>query len=362
MFSFFAKQKPALGLDISDSSLRMMELVAEGSGLFPHAYAEQPLPKGVVAEGEIKNAAKVSELIERAWRHPNAGRFTTPYVALSVPESKSFVRVISVMRMSAEEAATAVPLEAEQYVPISADQAYLDFRILPENNESSDKMKVLITAAPRSLVESYVTVIKGGGLKPAAVEVESEAVARCLIEQQSEPTLITDISTTRTSLIIYDQQSLQFTSSIPVAGNAFTSQIAQTFTLSFEEAEKLKLQSGLDSRRDQGKLRESLQSQLRSLSDAIRNAINFYREHSEGSRLVTRILLTGGGSRIRGLEQYLAQEIGAIGGKVLSVTIGDPWVNVLGKPLKRVPPIPKGTSVSFSTAIGLALRGVELSM
>lgn len=362
MFSFFAKQKPALGLDISDSSLRMMELTAEGSGFFPHAYAELPLPKGVVAEGEVKNALKVAELIERAWRHPNAGRFTTPYVALSVPESKSFVRVISVMRMSAEEAAAAVPLEAEQYVPVAADQTYLDFRILPEKNESSDKMKVLITAAPKSLVEQYVAVVKDAGLKPAAVEVESEAVARCLVEKLSEPTLIADISTTRTSLIIYDQQSLQFTSSIPVAGNAFTAQIAQSFTLSFEEAEKLKLQSGLDSRRDQGKLRESLQSQLRALVDAIRNAINFYREHSEGNRLVVRVLLTGGGSRIRGLEQYLSQEIGVVGGKPVNVEIGDPWVNVLGKPLKRVPPIPKGTSVSFSTAIGLALRGIEIAL
>ena len=366
MFSFFTKQKPAIGLDISDSSVRMMQLSPSANGLFPNTYSQVILPRGVVSDGEIKGAEKLAESIKQAYNRPLSGHFDTTYAILSVPESKSFVRVISVPRMSQEEAREAVPYEAEQYIPITNEQAYLDFRILPDKankDEDSDKMRVLITATPHALIDQYVSSVKNAGLRPLAVEVESEAIARCLVEESllQQPVLTIDISSSRTSIIIHDLGSLQFTSSLPVAGNTFTTRISQCLTISMEEAEKYKIQAGLDPRKDQGKLRDCLAPQVQSLVEAISNAINFYKEHSEGSRQVSRVFLTGGGSRIRGLDQFISQLL-SVGtdNKKISVSEGDPWINVLGKPVKRVPPIPKGDSISFTTAIGLALRGADI--
>lgn len=365
MFSFFSKQKTAFGLDLSKTALRMMQLERYGKQFFPNAFTEVRIPDGYIHEEVIQNLDGLAKLIEFHFKHPSFGVFRTPYVVLSVPEAKSFVRVITVPKMSEQEAAEAVPFEAEQYIPVSGDQVYLDYRILSEPRVyEQNKMRVIITATPKTLVDNYLQVIKMARLKPVAVEVESEAVARALISapNQKEPSLILDIDTYHTSLIIYDLGSLQFTSSIPIAGNAFTNQIAQTLTISPEEAEKVKKQIGLLSQKDGGKVRAALLPLVESLVEAIMNTINFYQQHSENSREIKRIFLCGGGSKLKGLLDQLNQRLGARSSQQSSrfVQIGDPWINVLEKPLKKVPPISKADSISFTTVIGLALRGIEM--
>lgn len=342
----------------------MMQLDVLGEWFFPVAFSDVKLPQGLIHDDQIQNAEGLARLITQSKNHPAFGRLDSPYVVFSVPEAKSFVRVISVPKMTEQEALEAVPFEAEQYIPMSSDQVYLDFKILPpRQNAEADKMKVIICATPKTLVDAYVGVIKLAGLKPVAIEVESEAVARALVDKKfdSEPTLVLDMDTFHTSLIIYDFGTLQFTSSLPVAGNSLTSQIAQKLTVSADEAEKMKRQVGLLSAKDGGKARESLVPLLNSLVEAIVNTINFYREHSEGSREIRRILLCGGASKLRGLTEYLNQQINKneIGKISRLVQLGDPWVNVLQKPFVKVPPISKNDSAGFATVVGLALRGAN---
>lgn len=364
MFSFIPKQKSAFGLDISGTTVRLMELGNMGKGFFPTAFSEAALPKGVIQDDLIVNHEAVGDLIAQTRHHPTFGQFSSPYVVLSVPESKSFVRVITVPKMSEKEAEEAVPFEAEQYIPLTADQVYLDFRIVSGRRDpSSDKMRVMIVATPKNVVDNYLKAVKKAGLKPVAIEVESEAVARCLVsyDKNSSPTLIVDMSALRTNLIIADIGSVQFTSSLPVAGNSFTAKIAEHLSVSAEEAEKLKLQRGLVPAQDGGKVRAAVLPLLNSLIEAVENTINFYHEHSEGSREIGRIILCGGGSKLRGLGEYVA---GGLAPSVAAarlpgfVQVGDPWINVLEHPIKKVPPISKADSVSYTTVIGLALRGI----
>jgi len=365
MFSFFLKQKIALGLDISETALRLMQLKSSGSAFYPSAFVDVTLPKGLVAEDRIGDTKKLAEIISRALRKPALGTFESSYVVLSLPESKSFVRVISVPKMTEQEAAEAVPFEAEQYIPIDADQVYLDFHLVPEPSRADgNKMKVVICATPKNLVKNYVEAIKLAKLKPVAAELESEAVARALInpENQNTPTLIIDSSATRTNLIIFDQGTLQFTSSLPIGGNSFSAQLSQSLTVSFEEAEKLKRQMGLQTGREATKVSGALQPLLRSLEEAVINTMNFYREHSDGNREISNILLSGGACKIKGLAEYLSRQLqGAPGARAkLAVSSGDPWVNVIERPMKKIPPISKLDSMSFTTVIGLALRGVKM--
>ena len=366
MLSFFSKQKSAIGLDISETTLRILQLQETKGELFPLAFSEQNLKKGIIDDGNVKNIEELSKIISRALKRPAYGRFDSQYTVLSVPDSKSFVRVITVPKMSEEEAREAVPLEAEQYIPISIDQVYLDFKILqPTGGEARDnKMKVVIIATPITLADGYVEAVKLSKLKPVGLEVESASVARCLIDENrnSQAILILDISASRSNLIIYDQGSLQFTSSLPVAGNNFTSQIAQQLTLSAEEAEKIKKQSGLSGQRDGKRISRILEPVLKSLVEATKNTLNFYREHSESSRNIEKVLLSGGGSKLKGLKEYLNSQLKnpeSLGSSDF-VSMGDPWINVLDPRGGKVPPISKIDSVSFSTAIGLALRGLDL--
>lgn len=365
MFSFFLKQKTAFGLDVSEFSLRAMQLQRMGSAAFPKAFCYAKMPKGLITDDKITNPGHLAEFIKKCLADPQVGQIDTPYVVFSVPESKSFVRVITVPKMSAEEAKEAVPLEAEQYIPMAAEQVYLDFKIVPAGaNQSPDKMKVVICATPRDLVDSYVEAIKLARLKPVAAEVESEAVARSLVDREdsNEPTMILDVGYRRSNLVIFDQGTLQFTSSLPIGSETFTSQIAQSLTVTLEEAEKLKRQYGLLTVKDGGKIRKSLQSLLNSMIEAIKNTLNFYKEHSDGSRKIARILLAGGGGQLKGLAEFLSQELRTDQTKYpsLEIKMGDPWVNALERPLKKIPPISKIDSVGFSTVIGLALRGLDM--
>jgi len=366
MFSFFSKQKPAFGLDISSSTLRIMQLERTDNGFFPSAFSDAKLPKGLVSEERIQNPEGLAKILRHHLKQPVFGRFAGQYVVFSVPEAKSFVRVIRVPKMSEEDAQEAVPFEAEQYIPLPIEQVYLDFKILSNSSEdsASDKMQVVIVAAPKTIVDSYIDVINQVKLKPVAAEVESEAIVRALISEQDqkEATLVVDLSAAHTSLVIFDKGMLRFTSSLPIAGNSLTSQISQKLTINFEEAEKLKLQVGLHARKDKGRVRSILLPQLESIVEAINNTVNFYKEHSEGQRQIGRILLCGGGSRLKGLVEYLNQELPKRNAMFSSkvVRIGDPWVNVLGRPVKKVPPLSKFDSLTFTTAIGLALRGVQM--
>lgn len=365
MPSQFLKQKSAFGLELSESSLRVMQLRHTRDGIFPSSFSQVPTPKGIVSEGKIINPEKAGELIRETLKKPMYGQIETPYVVLSVPESKSFVRVISVLRMSDEEAKEAVPLEAEQYIPMSAEQVYLDFQIVPGRiAKDPEKMKVVICATPKDLIEGYVNAAKLAKLRPVAVEVESQAVVRSLIDFKapSKPTLILDIGSLGTNLIIFDQGALQFTSSLPVGGNSFTGQISQSLTVSAEEAEKLKRQFGLVSSRDGGRIKKLLSPVLNSLTEAVKNTMNFYFEHSDGNRKIALMLLSGGGSQVKGLTEFLQAELkfGQDKSPAPAVGMGDPWINVLSRPLKKIPPISKTDSLSFSTVIGLALRGLDM--
>jgi len=363
MFPLFSKQKPIFGLEITNSTLRLMQLQQEQGSFYTSAFAKKDLPKGVVNDSQVLNPGKLADIITKAMKSPDFGKFEGQFAVASVPESKSFVRVISLPKMSEAEAKEAVPFEAEQYIPVSIDQVYLDFLILPKKSTSDGKMNALISATPKNIVDSYVEVLKQAKIKPLAMEVESEAIARCLIpeKKRNEPTLIVDIGHTQTSIIIYDEKTLQFTSSVPVAGASFTSQIAQKLSISQDEAEKLKVQVGIDLRKDERNLRQILEPQIHSIIEAINNAINFYKEHSTGSREVKTVYLSGGGSRLRSLPEYMDTELRKMRGTTIGrmVSIGDPWVNVFSGKMKKVPPISKSDSITFATVIGLALRGFE---
>ena len=261
-------------------------------------------------------------------------------------------------RMSEEEAREAVPFEAEQYIPMPVGAVYLDWVILGGGDKGNrgdmgdqGKMTVLITAAPKEYVDDYVAILKEAGLKPLALEVESQATARSLVSDAhaKESVLIADIDTVRTSLIIYDKGVLEFTSSLPIAGNAFTEAIAKAQTLDTATAEKMKREVGLG---EKAEVRKALLPVLNSLMDEIKNTVHFHEEHAASK--ITRLLLAGGSSKLLHLPSFLQEKLADTG---IKVELGNPWNKVL--PRGATPPLSREDSLSYATAIGLALRELE---
>ncbi len=356
--SLFGNNKiKAFGLDISDTSIKVMQLEKSGAKIVPTAFGGVPLPDKVIANHLIVSEEKLAEAIKRAV--DKARKISTKYVICSIPEAKSFVRTLNIPKMSDKEIEGAIPYELEQDIPIPVDQVYLDWQIL---HDSSDKMEILVTAATRDYVDSLVNALKMVNLVPVAMELESQATARAIIgkDDEQKTVLIADIATQQTSFIIVDNGVIQYTSSVPIAGNAFTDSIARNLGLPKGEAEKLKRTTGLTSEAKAGKVRASILPILDNIIDEIKNVVRFFEDHDTNQRKIQNIILCGGSAGLMGVTDYISARInlGSTKGSI-QVDLGNPWVNLNGYTMKT-----DGTKsdeiLGYSTVAGLALRGTGL--
>jgi type IV pilus assembly protein PilM len=359
---FLSLKPKAFGLDISDLSLKFLMLKEKGKKIKVISFGESLIEPGIIEQGEIKEEEKLAGIIKETTK-----RMKTKYVVASLPEEKAFLQVIKMPMMSKEDLKSAIVFEAENYIPLPISEVYLDCEIVPPVYNHLKHLDVLLAAVPKKVVDSYLRVLKKAGLKPIAFEIESLALARALIENQTTtyPVLIIDLGATRTSFIIFAGKSVIFTTSIPVSGIHFTELIAKNLKISFEEAEKLKILHGLKEglkiklgekttlEKVKGKIFEALIPALVDLVQQIKKYIDYYQAHAylsglppDGKR-IHRVILSGGGAGLKGLKEFLELEL------KISVEIGNPWINV-----GEVKNFPKEKSLNFATAIGLALRGI----
>lgn len=350
MPSFFKKSRSAFGLDISGDSFKIVQLEHRGKNMAVKSYSETPLPKNLIINDAVSDAKTFNYLIKQALDKPRFGQVGTDYVVASLPESKSFVRVIQIPRMSEAEAANAIPYEAESFIPLPIDQVYLDWQKL---SDAGDKMNILIIASPRDFVDQYLGILEGAGLKVMALEVESQSCHRALVGRgNNETLLIVDLDANRSSLIMVEEGNLQFTSSVPIAGSAFTESIATALGVSSAKAEEIKRKVGIANTITYPNIKTSLLPVLNNLSGEIKSILKFHNEHSDHG--VSRVLLAGGSAKLQNLAEFLAPQFSDYPN--LKVELANPWLNFPGL---QNPPLNAIDSLSFATVIGLAMRGLD---
>jgi len=354
---FIGKKIQAFGLDISDSSVKVAQLSTHNNHLQSAVFADVPLLDKVIVNHMIINEERLAGTIMKAIQ--TAKSIKTKYVVCSVPEAKSFVRLVNIPKMPLSEIEGAIPFELEQDIPIPVDQVYLDWQIL---GETSENLQLLVTASSKDYIDSLVDTLHSIKLIPVAMEIGAQATARALIgaDQQSKSVLIVDIGAQQTSFIIVDQGAPLYTSSLPVAGNAFSDSIARSLNLPFPQADKLKLTTGLLMQTEQGEsMRHAILPILDSIIDEIKNIIKFFEDHSQAHHTIQTILLCGGSSRVPGVMEYIGTRINLGSGKTqLSVNVGDPWSNIGAPAAKQPMPLTRDKVLGYSTVIGLSLRGV----
>ncbi len=352
MFNLFGKTQDAFGLDVSTSSVHIVQFRGTPKSLSVQAFAQVPLTKGVVTGDEVTDSKAFSQAVDQAMHQPQYGSVSSRYAVVNIPEAKAFVRVIQIPVMTETEAESAVPVESENFIPLPIDQVYLDWQIL---GTDGDKMNVLIVAAPREYVDRYIEILERAGVQVAALEVESQSCHRALVDWSSGPTaLIVDLAANHTNLIVVEDGNLHFTSTIPVAGNAFTEAIARSLGVASVKAEAVKRKVGFTNTAEYPNVKTALEPVLNVLASEVKNVASFYREHA--GREVATVLLTGGSARLTGLAEFLQAALKPSG--ISQVLLADPWRNVPGL---RQRPFDAQESLNFTTAIGLALRGVNFA-
>jgi len=360
MFRFLTLQDEAFGLDINDLSLKIAKLKKGSRGFVLTSFNEVKIPLGVMEDGAIKDEAALSKIIKSACDTVKGKKLKTKYVVASLPEGKSFLQVIQMPKMSEEELKLAVPLEAENYIPMPIDEVYLDFQVIPPIKDYFNHLEVLIVAMPKKVVDSYATCFKKAGLIPIVFEVESEAIARALVKKEIDSSLLIliDFGENHTNFIVFSGRSIRFTCSIPISSAFLTKAISESLKINFNEAEKMKIEYGLTGKKNSVEAERVCQIISRTLEDLIaqiKKYINFYREHSSYEYLLEngkteKILLCGGGSELKGLSDFMSKKLKT------TVELGDPFINFLQKKPKN---IIKKNPIFFTTAIGLALRQIN---
>jgi len=360
---FLSLQLEGFGLDFSDLCLRAVKLKKRGRFLDLASWKDLEIEEGVIKDGEIKKEEKLIKYIKEIINKVEGEKLKTKYVVASLPEKKAFLQVIRVPKMSLEELASAIPFEAENYVPLPIEEVYLDFQMVSLAPDSADHFDVLIAALPKQTVDSYVYCIKKAGLIPKALEVESQSIVRALIKNNISPfpVFIIDFGRSRTSFIIFSGQSLRFTSSVPLSSHQFSEAIAKEFKITIGEAEKLKIKYGLHSSSggiESKRVAQSIVPLLLEMTEEARKYINYYHNHvnipdSLGGGKIKKILLCGRGANLFDLPAFIASEL------KIPVERANPWVNILSKSVKKVPKLEFNESLGYTTALGLALRASQ---
>ncbi len=351
--NFLTLKPEAFGLDVSDLSLKIIKLKKKDGFLGLASFGEVFIKSGIIEQGIIKDEKALAENIKEALNKVRGEKLNTKYVIASLPEEKSFLQVIQMPKMTEGELQKAVQFEAENYVPLPIDKVYLDFQIVQPVVDHLDHLDVLIAAFPKKTVDSYFSVFRLAGLKPVAFEIESQAISRALIKGglSPEPLLLIDLGACRTSVIIFSGYSLRFTTTLPISSGKVTELISRKLKNDFKKAEEVKIKKGISA--------PGINPILNELVEQIEKYLEYHQTHSAHEHLprdgkkIEKIILCGGGANLKGLPDFLSQKL------KIQVSLGNPWQNILPQPLKEVPELPFSESLKYTTALGLALRGIK---
>lgn len=346
--------KPAaFGFDISDLSLKIIQLKESGRSFKLASFGETRMKPGIIEQGDIKNQKALSENIRKAVKNVCGDKIRTNRVVISLPEEKAFLQVIQLPVMEEDEVSKAVYFESENYIPLPIDKVYLDSQIISCDTKAQ-KLNVLIAAMERTVIDSYVDVLKQANLEPVVFEIESMAISRALVKNNpnSQVLVLVDLGENRTSFSVFFDQSLKFTTTSQVSARNFSEIIAQELEINLKGAEALKIKSGIGKSKQGKKNAEILGTTLENLVDLTQKYINYCR--SQYDEKTIKVVLCGGGANLKGLAGFLSKRL------KVPVELGDPWANITAGKSKTAKFLSYEESLRYTTALGLALRGMRL--
>jgi type IV pilus assembly protein PilM len=348
---FTAKAPPLFGLDISSSSVKMLELVDAGKGSYRvERYAIEPLPRDCVVDGNINNLEAVTESVKRA--HNRMGT-RTKHVAMAVPSGAVISKKIVVSAaLREEELEVQVESEANQYIPFALEEVNLDFQILGPSPTNPDEQEVLIAATRKEKVEDRVAVADSAGLKALVMDVESFAqqTALSLVVQalpgggKDQNVAVVDVGANVMNVSVLRNDQSVYTREQAFGGNQLTQDIVSRYGMTPEEAENAKRSGGLPD----DFATEVMKPFMENLSMEVQRALQFFFTSTQ-YHAVDHILLAGGSAVIPGLDEVVHTRT------QVPTSVANPFALMQASPkiqLKRL----MSDAPSLIVACGLAMR------
>lgn len=322
----FLKPKaiPLVGLDISSSAIKMVELSQAGERYTLERYVIQPLPKDAVTDGNVANIDLVAATVRRAWQLLGS---RVKQVAIALPASAVITKkVLAPATFTERELEDQVNTEANQYIPFPLDEVNIDFQILGPNQRSPVENDVLIAAARKEKVEERLAVVEVAGLAAVVVDVESYATETAfgLMRQQLSDlapgriVAVADIGATAMHMNVFRDGESVYSRDQAYAGNQLTQEIQRRYGLPYDEAERAKCHGGLPPDYHE----EVLLPFMENLATEVARALQFFHAATSHGK-VDHLLLAGGCSVIPGLAEVIAGRTG-----IASILRGNPFAGM----------------------------------
>jgi type IV pilus assembly protein PilM len=341
--------KGRIGLDIGSTAVRAVELTGGDPPTVVKA-AQVPLPAGAVENGEVKEPELVSDALRELWER---GGFKARRVYMGVGNQRVVVREIALPYLPEKELRASLGFQVQEFIPMSVDEAVLDYDPIGEFEQDDRKMlRMLLVAAQRQMVDTAVAAATGAKLEPVGLDLVPFAMVRSVgttgigmdLEDEGDEAVI-DIGAHVTNIVVHARGTTRFVRILPSGGRDVTLAIARGTGVDDEVAERLKrgedvdlaafvASSGppADERRDDrdveprpdqgeaegparalgapdaGRVRDIAMQRAASFVDEIRSSLEFYTAQAQGAR-IARVLVTGGGSKLDGFLDLLRQRI-----------------------------------------------------
>lgn len=317
MSKFFYKDSPLIGLDISQTGIKIMSI--DPKRWLVQGYGSLDLdPQKVQVSLENPEDSYLSESIQSLLDNNIVGQLGSNHVVVGVPTSKAFSRTFTIPADQEKSIDNAVEVEVDQYIPQPMSSLYVDYEVISRTKKD---VTVVMSAVPKTIVDACVNASRQAGLLPIMVEPSINAVARVIkaVEEGSLSTLIVDIGPASTDIAVLDGGAIRLSGGIGIGGNTFTLDIARKLNIALENAHQLKVLNGLAPGARQAKITAALKPSLGRIVTEIRKVIRYYNERLEEERRIEQVLIVGGGSNVPGIGEYFTNEL------VMAARVASPW-------------------------------------
>ena len=348
---FSPKAPPLFGLDISSSSVKMLEIVEAGRGAYRvERYVIEPLPRDATVDGNISNLEMVVETVKRGYKRLGT---RSKHVAMAVPTGAVITKKIIVPASLREnELEVQVESEANQYIPFALEEVNLDFQVVGPSPTSPDEQEVMIAATRQEKVEDRVAVAESAGLKAAVMDIEAfaqQAALGLVVNQlpnagKDMNVAIVDIGANVMNVSVMRNDQSIYTREQAFGGNQLTQDIVARYGMSVEGAENAKRTGGLPDDFEA----EVLRPFMENLSMEVQRALQFFFTSTQ-YHSVEQILLAGGSAVIPGMDEvvHTRTQVPAMVANPFAAMQASPRV-----PLKKL----MVDAPSLIVACGLAMR------
>lgn len=349
MTKLFYVNKPIIGLDISNTGIKVMGVNSKRWSVL--GYGSIDLDPVKVKESLESNSDYLTRNIKDLVKNHLVGSLPSNRAVIGVPTTRSYSRTFTLPANTEKSLKDAVELEAEQYIPIPVSTLYIDYQIVERNKK---EITVLMSAVPRTVIDKCVEAAESAGLSVSLVEPGMSAVARVLsvTEDAHIPTVVVDIGPASTDIAVLLGGTVRVTGGLAIGGNTFTLDISKKLGVSLENAHQLKVLNGLAAGPRQKKIKEALETNLKRIITETRKVMRYYDERisTDSNTKLEQLLIVGSGSGMPGIGEYFTDSL------VMPARVASPWQKL---DFGRLPQPARQFRPRYITVAGLASMNPE---